>query len=80
MNGVRRVIGQAFFKKACHPGGLLLLQMQLYSKQLDFRLGVEKRAPGVYTLVQEDASDENNNAENSRAKSIFARDPCESTV
>jgi ribosomal protein S18 acetylase RimI-like enzyme len=35
------------------------------SKQLDFR------APGVYTLVQEDASDENNNAENSNAKSIF---------
>jgi hypothetical protein len=42
----------------------------LSSKQLDFRLGVEKRAPGVYTLVQEDASDENNNAENPSAKSI----------
>jgi hypothetical protein len=41
-----------------------------YSQQLDFRLGVEKRAPGVYTLVQEDASDEDNNAENSSAKSI----------
>jgi potassium-dependent mechanosensitive channel len=37
----------------------------IYSKQLDFRL-----APGVYTLVHEDASDENNNAENSSAKSI----------
>jgi cell division protein FtsI (penicillin-binding protein 3) len=44
----------------------------LYSTQLDFRLGVEKRAPGVYTLVQEDASNENNNAENSSAKSRFA--------
>jgi Protein of unknown function (DUF3375) len=43
---------------------------KLYSLQLDFRLGVEKRAPGVYTLVHEDASDENNNAENSSAKSI----------
>jgi NADH-quinone oxidoreductase subunit L len=42
----------------------------LYSKQLDFRLGVEKRAPGAYTLAQEDASDENNNAENSSALSI----------
>jgi hypothetical protein len=39
-------------------------------KELDFQLGVEKRAPGVYTLVQEDASNENNNAENSSAKSI----------
>jgi acyl transferase domain-containing protein/thioesterase domain-containing protein/acyl carrier protein len=46
---------------------------EIYSKQLDFRLGlgVEKRAPGVYTLVQEDASDEDNNAENSSAKSIY---------
>jgi tRNA threonylcarbamoyladenosine biosynthesis protein TsaB len=48
--------------------------MRIYSKQLDFRLGlgVEKRAQGVYTLVYEDASDENNNAENSSAKSILA--------
>jgi ADP-dependent NAD(P)H-hydrate dehydratase / NAD(P)H-hydrate epimerase len=44
---------------------------ELYSKQLNFRLGVEKRAPGVDTLVHEEASDENNNAENSSAKSIF---------
>jgi glycyl-tRNA synthetase alpha chain len=43
---------------------------KVYSKQFDFQLGVEKRAPGVYTFVQEDASDENNNAENSSAKSI----------
>jgi zinc protease len=43
----------------------------IYSKQLDFRLGVEKRAPGVYTLVHEDASDKNNNVENSSAKSIL---------
>jgi anthranilate synthase component II len=43
-------------------------------KQLDFRLGVEKRAPGVYRLVQEDASDENNNAQNSSAKSIVMID------
>jgi spore germination protein len=42
----------------------------IYSKQLDFRLGVEKRAPGVYRLVHEDASDEDNNAENSSALSI----------
>jgi peptidyl-prolyl cis-trans isomerase SurA len=43
----------------------------IYSKPSDFRLvGVEKRAPGVYTLVQEDTSDENNHAENSSAKSI----------
>jgi hypothetical protein len=42
----------------------------IYSSQLDFRLGVEKRAPDVYTGVQEDASNEDNNAENSSAKSI----------
>jgi amino acid adenylation domain-containing protein len=48
-------------------------KIELYSKKLDFRLGlgVEKRAPGVYTLVHEDASDEDNNAENSSAKSIL---------
>jgi outer membrane protein TolC len=43
---------------------------EIGSKQLNFRLGVEKRAPGVSTLVQEDASEENNNAENSSAKSL----------
>jgi kojibiose phosphorylase len=46
--------------------------LTIYSSQLDFRLGVEKRALGVYTLVQEDASDEDNNAENSSAKSIHS--------
>jgi LPS-assembly protein len=49
-----------------------IFSIKAYSKQLDFRLGVEKRAPGVYTLVHEDVSDENNNAQNSSAKSISA--------
>jgi lipopolysaccharide export system protein LptA len=51
----------------------MIRNLAIYLKQLDFRLGVEKRAPGVYTLVQEDASDENNNAENSSAKSILGK-------
>jgi NAD+ synthase (glutamine-hydrolysing) len=58
------------------------ISYDVYAKQLDFRLGVEKRAPGVYTFVQEDVSDENNNAENSRAKSIFvkSRPSCEENL
>jgi dihydropteroate synthase len=50
-----------------------LMNNKLCSKQLDFR------APGVYTLVHEDASDENNNAENSRAKSILVSEETDHT-
>jgi ankyrin repeat protein len=70
-------LGQMYLQKHGHKSGLFSLHANrpvaeklMYSSQLDFRLGVEKRAPGVYTLVQEDASDEDNNAENSSAKSI----------
>jgi lactoylglutathione lyase len=68
-------LGLVEVKRSEHPEGrytlvFLATPHDLYSKQLDCRLGVEKRAPGVYTSVHEDASNEDNNAENSRAKGI----------
>jgi ankyrin repeat protein len=61
---------QAFYPVDYLNPSAKLEEDRIDSSQLDFRLGVEKRVPGVYTLVQEDASDKNNNAENSSAKSI----------
>lgn len=46
----------------------------IYSKQLDFRLGANVRATGVYMLVNEDCERVCNNAENSSAKSIKISD------
>jgi hypothetical protein len=38
---------------------------------IGFSASVEKQTPEVYTLVQEDVSDKNNNTENLSAKSKF---------